>query len=253
MQDTERRPPLCGDSLAALFMDEGARRIFAPLAKLRGPNLTNTVRHRLIDDLLRAHLTDHPKTRILLYGAGFDTRSFRLTGGEWLELDQEALITRKNAVLPPDRAPNPLRRVSIDFARDRLDDKLGKWAGTRGAVVVIEGVSMYLAQAQLTQTLATLRHCLPAHVLICDLMTERFARFHSRALLRHIRALGADFRELIDTPARTVISAGFTETERWSIIGRAAALGAMTIPPILLNTVLRGLRDGYQVHRFVAG
>ena len=120
-------------------------------------------------------------------------------------------------------------------------------------MVVIEGVSMYLSQAQLTRTLMTLRRCLPAHVLICDLMTASFARIYSRDVLRRLRALGGDFGELINNPVGTVVAAGYAETGRWSIVGRAAALGAMTIPALVLNTVLRGLRDGYRVHSFVAG
>ena len=252
MQDMTRHMPLCGDALATVFMDDEARRTFAPFAGLRGPNLTTVVRHRMIDDLLRVHLANQPERRVLLLGAGFDTRPFRLEGGEWLELDQEALLNRKNSVLPPDRAPNPLRRVSIDFARDHLEEKIGDWVGTPDAVVVIEGISMYLTQTHLTQTLATLRRCLPAHVLICDLMTKRFAHHYSHALLQRIRKLGGDFSEMIDNPGDTVISAGFVETDQWSIVGQTVALGAMTIPPIVLNTVLRGLRDGYRVHRFVA-
>lgn len=253
VQDMARQRPLCGDSLAALFMDEAAQHVFAPFAGLRHPNLTNVARHRLIDDLLRARLADQPRTRVLLLGAGLDTRPFRLEGGDWLELDQEALLARKNAVLPPDGAPNPLRREAIDTVFDQLEDKVGEWAGTRDAVVVIEGVSMYLSQSQLTRTLTTLRRCLPAHVLICDLMSASFARVYSRALLRRIQALGGDFGELIDDPAGIVVSAGFAETGRWSVVGHAAALGAMTIPAVVLNTVLRSLRDGYRVHSFVAG
>ncbi len=253
LQDMERHQPLCGDIFANLFMDDSARRLFAPFAKLRGPNLTNAVRHRLIDDLLRAHLAAQPETRVLLLGAGFDTRAFRLKGGAWLELDQEALLNRKNAVLPPDRAPNPLRRVAIDFTRDRLEDKIDQWVGTPDVVVVMEGVSMYLTQAQLTHTVATLRRCLPNHMLICDLMTERFARRYSRALLRRIQDIGGDYAELMTEPARAVISAGFVEAGRSSIIGHAAALGALPIPSFILNKVMRTLRDGYQIYRFVAG
>ncbi len=70
--------PICGDQFAERFMDAEARALFKRFKKFRGPNASNAARHRIIDDWLRHRLSDQPKLRIVLLGAGFDTRAFRL-------------------------------------------------------------------------------------------------------------------------------------------------------------------------------
>jgi O-methyltransferase involved in polyketide biosynthesis len=50
------------------------------------------MRHRIIDEALRDRFRQRADQRVLLLGAGFDTRAFRLTGGRRLELDQPAVL-----------------------------------------------------------------------------------------------------------------------------------------------------------------
>jgi len=248
--DARQPRPVCGDTLAERFMDPEARQLFTRFEKLTGPNSTNAARHRIIDDLLRERLAREPETLIVLVGAGFDTRGFRLPGGRWVELDQPALLARKEAVLPAADAPNPITRVGIEFGRDRLGDKLGPWAGTARAVVVMEGVTMYLDEPALRETLETLRRLLPGHTLLCDLMTRKFADKYGASLRRRIQELGGDFAPLHDRPQRLVTARGYRQQAAHSIPGRAAAHGAIPVPGWLLGTFLRPMRDGYRVFVF---
>ncbi|MBN9509737.1 MAG: class I SAM-dependent methyltransferase [Alphaproteobacteria bacterium] len=251
-RDAASPRPICNDHLAQRFMDAEAEAIFAPFAGLRAPNGSNIVRHRLVDDILRARLAEHRNLRVVLLGCGFDTRAFRLTGGTWLEFDEPALLARKEAVLPAAEAPNALCRLATDFSPADLAAQLRAHADGGPAVVVMEGVSMYLAAAQLQGSLATLRAALAGHTLLCDLMTRRFARRFGGALLARIRALGGAFGELSDEPAASVTTAGYRLLGRQSIPGAAVAQGAVPIPRWLLATLLRSLRDGYQLYRFEA-
>lgn len=250
--DARRAQPLCGDTLAARFMDECARDVLDRFATMGDANLSTAVRHRLIDDLLRERLQARPAQPVLLLGAGFDTRAYRLAGGDWLELDQPALITLKERTLPASQAPNPLQRVPIDFAADRLADKLGAWAGRRDVVVVMEGVSMYLPPAQWQQTAQTLRALLPGHLLVCDLVDASFMRRYGGRLRRAIREIGGDFAPLRRDPVAAVTAQGYRLLDAQSVVGRTAELGAVPIPRWLLASLLRSLRDGYQVYRFEA-
>ena len=179
------------------------------------------MRHRLIDDALRERLHQRPDQRVVLLGAGFDTRAFRLTGGRWLELDQPALIALKEQILPVAQAPNPLQRIAIDFATDTLADKLAPWAGERDVVVVMEGVSMYLQPAQWQQTAHTLRQLLPGHLLLCDLIDTVFVRRHGRKLRRALQEVGAEFAPAFDDPAAMVAGLGYRPQAMWSIVGTA--------------------------------
>src|SRR6476659_5669333 len=86
--DARRPQPACGDQYAGRFMDEDAWRAFEPFRHFTGPNASNATRHRIIDDLLRERLSADRERRIILIGAGFDSRAFRLSGGRWLEVDE---------------------------------------------------------------------------------------------------------------------------------------------------------------------
>jgi methyltransferase (TIGR00027 family) len=142
MQDAQSGHPICDDRYAARFMDGRGLEIFRRFGAETRPNASNVARARYIDDLLRAYLAQDPHLQIVLIGCGFDSRAFRLTGGSWYEFDEPQLIAYKNERLPESQAPNPLRRVGIDFAAEPLATKLG--AVPRGAnpVFVIEGVTM---------------------------------------------------------------------------------------------------------------
>jgi len=54
----------------------------------------------LIDQAVRARLQANPDTLVVLVGAGFDSRAFRIPGGRWIEIDEAPIIERKNAVAP---------------------------------------------------------------------------------------------------------------------------------------------------------
>jgi methyltransferase (TIGR00027 family) len=250
--DAERADPICGDHLAHRFMNAEARAIFAQFSGFKNPNGSNVTRHRIIDDWLRERLSATPDLRVILLGAGFDTRAFRLRGGRWVELDQPETIAIKEAELPTGQAPNPLRRVPIDFAVESLADKLAPWEGESPAVVVMEGVNAYLSEAERRRTLDILIKTFPGHVLICDLMTARFVRRYSDGIRRRIEELGGRFAEPADDPTRTLAEAGYRQLVQVSIIDRAGELGVIPAPAWLLNTLLRSLRDGYQAYIFEA-
>ena len=242
--------PVCGDVLAKRFMDHVASDVYRRFERFAPANAANAARHRIIDDLLRSRIAADPRTAIVLVGAGFDTRAFRLPGGHWLEIDQAALLARKEAVLPAGSAPNPLVRHAVDFATVDLAAVIRGAGVAPPAVVVLEGVSMYLGAAALATTLAALRRALPVHTLVVDLMTALFARRYGRGLRQAIRSLGGDYGELADDPVGRVAAAGYRWSTGYSIAGRAVDHGSVRMPRWLLSTVLASLRDGYRVHVF---
>lgn len=250
--DAERANPICGDHLARRFMNDEARTVFACFSRFTNANASNVTRHRLIDDWLRERLSATPDLRVVLLGAGFDTRAFRLRGGRWVELDQPETIAIKQAELPEQGAPNPLKRVAIDFAVDSLADKLKPFAGESRVIVVMEGVNAYLGPAETRRTLEILIRTFPRHVLICDLLTARFVRRYSAKMRQQIEDLGGHFAELADDPTQTFAEAGYRQLVQVSIVDRARELGAISVPRWLLNTLLRTLRDGYRAYIFEA-
>lgn len=245
--DAASARPICGDTFAARFIDSERQARLRPALRFRGPAASNVARHRIVDDIVREALSTNRARRIILLGAGLDTRAFRLEGGQWWELDDRALLTFKEARLPARTAPNSLHRIAVDFSRGELPDHLQPLAGNDEALVVMEGVSMYLPASALTQTAETVRKALPNATFVCDLMTPAFNRRFSRGLRRELARFGAHFASNTTHPRLALEAAGYRFQNVVSIVERACEWGALRIPRWLLNTLLRELRDGYAV------
>lgn len=248
--DAASPTPVCGDQFAERFMTPEAWALFEPFRPLAAPNASNVARCRIIDDLLRTTLQSHPDAGVVIIGAGFDTRAFRLSGGYWVELDEPALITLKEAQLPARSAPNPLTRVAIEFGRESLETALAPFRQLSNPIVVLEGVLPYLSAAELRELLRVIRSTFPSPTLICDLMTPAFTRRYGGKIGKLLQELGAPFGRLEGDEVELIQGAGFRLTMRESVIGRAAELGMLRIPRWLLSTLLRTLRDGYTIGVF---
>jgi O-methyltransferase involved in polyketide biosynthesis len=70
-----------------------------------------------------------------------------MAGGEWVELDEPALIEHKNACLPAEKCPNPLQRFGYDFTHDLPVISTGR------TLVVIEGMLEYSTGDEVTSVL----------------------------------------------------------------------------------------------------
>lgn len=124
---------------------------------------SGVVRTRFIDDLVRDALRDGA-TQLVLLGAGFDSRAYRLEEAQRaavFEVDHPATQAAKRARLA-ERAAGSLaqvRFVAVDFERDDLETALraAGHAAHLPSVVVWEGVVSYLSSAAVEQNFALLR------------------------------------------------------------------------------------------------
>jgi len=146
------------------------------------------IRTRWIDDHLRQAL-GAGATQLVILGAGFDTRAWRfadqLHGKRVFEVDfhstQEVKRQRVDAALGG--APENLSFVEIDFRRDKLSDTLRR-AGfdpTQKTFFIWEGVSMYIREQGVRETLRTVSESAPGSELVMD-----FAGRHMLELMEQI-------------------------------------------------------------------
>jgi methyltransferase (TIGR00027 family) len=250
MLDAQSPRPICNDIHAERFMDQRGLDILRRFGGELRANTSNVARHRYIDDELRSRLANDAKLRVILLGCGFDSRAFRLPGGEWIELDEPALIDHKNAKLPPQECPNSLRRIPIRFDRDNLEDALAVFADTRDTVCIIEGVTMYLTAEALEQTLRVLRRLFARHEVLADLMTRAFAQSYGRSVRELIAAMGAKLDPLND-PAAPFQRAGYRETRSESIVGLTLRYRGLGWARPILGVFIPGAMRGYTVRTFV--
>lgn len=250
MWDAEREKPVCGDSYAKMFMNEQGLQILEMFREETRPNISNVGRHRIIDDLLRQELATNPSLTVVIIGAGFDTRAFRLNGGTWIELDEPQVITYKEERLPAATSDNKLQRISIDFATESIEQKLESFSGLSPVTVVIEGVLMYLEEAAIDQLLQTLRRLFPRHKLICDLMTRGFFETTAGSIHEKLTGMGATFKFTVDNPEEVFLKNGYRELEKIPIIEKAVLFEAGEIPPQVWQTVQPTLPQGYSIYVF---
>lgn len=250
MRDAERSNPICNDVHAKRFMNEEGLRILEEFNDETRPNASNVARHRIIDDLLREELLAHPNLTVVIIGAGFDSRAYRLNGGTWIELDEPQVISYKNERLPVSSCENELHRIAIDFSTDSLEEKLSSLTNRSPVVVVIEGVFMYLEEEVIEQLLRTLRRLFPQHKLIGDLMTRSFFEQYGRTLHEKITGMGTSFKFTVDTPRAIFVKNGYSPTAEIPIVEKSVIFEAGEIPPDVLETIRPTLPSGYSIHVF---
>lgn len=248
--DASLASPICNDTYAARFMNDEARAVWEEFKGFQPPNASNAARHAMIERHLGPVLAADPAAAVIIIGAGFDTRAFRQRGGRWFEFDEPEILTYKEARLPAATAPNALRRIPIDFARESLADKLAAVPAANNVHVIIEGVLMYLTQAQRLALLRTLAERFPHHTVYCDLMRKRFVETYSRDIHERIVGLGARFTDMTEHPEQLFTETGYTQVALESVPLYAVTHGDFGVPKFLVRYVMRTLRNGYLIGVF---
>jgi methyltransferase (TIGR00027 family) len=140
-------------------------RRFAPwFIDRRWPGVRTSVvaRTRLIDDAITAALSEHPEQLVIL-GAGFDSRAFRLKGLRGItvfEVDHPDTQAAKQRILARvlPALPTQVRFVACDFQQRSLETAMAAAGYSEAArsFILWEGVTNYLTE---TAVDATLRWC----------------------------------------------------------------------------------------------
>jgi methyltransferase (TIGR00027 family) len=162
------REPLFHDPWAGRFL-RGRYRLVnllpaRPLARLidrrwPGPRAAVAVRTRFIDDAVESELAAGGVEQVVLLGAGFDSRAYRLDALRRVtvfEVDHPDTQHAKRAVVGDAlRGAREVRYAAMRFGHDRLEETLAV-AGfdpRRPALFLWEGVTNYLDEAAVDATL----------------------------------------------------------------------------------------------------
>lgn len=257
MDDAAQAYSICGDQYAKTFMCDYGLRIYD---RLKSQSLSSAssiiIRHRIMDDLLSRMLRTESRLCVVTVGAGFDTRPFRLEGGTWFELDDPALITYKNALLPADKCFNKLHRMAIDYdSADEFDEKLDSIAlisNGRPMVFVLEGVLIYLNTTETHHLLDAIDRHFPHHRLICDLVSRAMVDQYGHALKNLLKDMGAPFRA-VEKPASIFSGYGYHSRETLSIVDMSVDLGLNIVPKVIWNTLFNDEVKGNAVYVWEKG
>jgi len=248
MADAEKKPSLLNDHYARRFMDSHGLSVFSRLKHLDASHMCSIVRAKLIDDQLKKILSGDQSTQVVVLGAGFDTKAFRLGGGTWIEIDDPAIIKIKNQELPVSSCTNPLARMAVDFSRDELALALQEICTEKKTVFIIEGVFMYLDESEIKNTLGLLKARFPEHDLLVDLMNEHFIKQYMGKYLRAIGEFNCSFKFHHQNPRGLLKELGYKDLLTASIFDHASELGQFWAPRFLLRILRPKLLSGYTVN-----
>jgi methyltransferase (TIGR00027 family) len=160
---------------------------FADIAKnpeALGSVIMMIIRTRFIEERLEQAIRDGV-SQVVILGAGFDTRAYRLTEllqlAHVFEVDQPSTQEYKKRRIRETgiEVPPNLTYVPVDFRHDKLGDVLkaaGYDSGQR-TFFIWEGVTMYLPEAAVEETLRWVAAQAPGSTIIFDFVGAMVIQF----------------------------------------------------------------------------
>jgi methyltransferase (TIGR00027 family) len=142
------------------------------------------IRTRFIEERLEHAIRDGV-SQVVILGAGFDTRAYRLTellkNARVFEVDQPSTQEYKKRRIRETgiEVPPNLTYVPVDFRHDKLGDVLAAagYDSSRRTFFVWEGVTMYLPEAAVEETLRWVAAQAPGSTIIFDFVGAKIIQF----------------------------------------------------------------------------
>jgi methyltransferase (TIGR00027 family) len=209
--ESTRRDALFNDPLAERLAGDRGRAIAAATPRLMRNGWWWVTRTKLIDDLV-AESVQNGCDRVLNLATGFDTRPYRLdlpAGTEWIEADLPDIINEKQRLLTGEIARCRLSRVAVDLADapSRSAFLADATSGARDALVITEGLLLYLNEQQVRALADDL-----LHTEIAEWITDVIAPAIVRRMMRQMP--GLDKAPMTFEPTEGV---AFFERQGWTV------------------------------------
>ena len=146
------------------------------------------IRTRFIEERLEHAIRDG-MSQVVILGAGFDTRAYRLTellkAARVFEVDQPSTQEYKKRRIRETgiEVPPNLTYVPVDFRHDKLGDVLtaAGYDSSQKTFFIWEGVTMYLPEAAVEETLRWVAAQAPGSTIIFDFVGAMVVKFMATA------------------------------------------------------------------------
>jgi methyltransferase (TIGR00027 family) len=184
------------DFMAELFLPEEVKKHFQNDASIKSVierGISKALyayvlaRTAFFDEVVKTAL-EHGIAQIVFLGAGYDTRAYRfhqlIKNTRIFEMDIQSTQQRKLKILADAGVPLPeqLSFVTINFKTEKIETALKKKGYNRSlqTLFIWEGVSYYLADEAIDETLRFVRDCSAPGSAICfDYITEKMESVHA--------------------------------------------------------------------------
>lgn len=163
-----------------IIRDELAKRLVTDLAPIpdgfAGAWKTHVgvaVRAHVIDEIARAFIAATPGGTIVTLGAGLDTRHERINAPDarWIDVDLPAMAAARRQIL----GERPGHRIVSGCLLE--DDWIAEVPKGPPALVIAEGVFMFIPLGPLREHIARLATARPGTTVACDLIGTLMVRF----------------------------------------------------------------------------
>ena len=122
----------------------------------------------VLDEMVGQYLTKHPKTVVVNIACGMDTRCYRMKGKylRWYNVDLPETMEVRERFLTEDGPIYQIAKSAMDASY--IDDIT--YEG-KDVLVVIEGLSMYLKEADIRQIFAIIDQTFPKAMVLIEVMS----------------------------------------------------------------------------------
>ncbi|MFA5268475.1 MAG: class I SAM-dependent methyltransferase [Methanoregula sp.] len=171
-RESEKDRPILSDPRAAQLV----RRIDYDFSALKIPKktqITLCIRAKQFDQYARKFLDAHPFSTVIHLGCGLDTRYYRLTNGnvEWYDLDYPDIIALRRLFY---NETNRYHFIASSVTDLRWTDTVAKKTGP--ALIIAEGLFMYLHEEEVKSLLLRLQQAFPGSILVFDCFSTYTAK-----------------------------------------------------------------------------
>ena len=132
----------------------------------------------VLDRLVGEYLAAHPGATVMNLACGLDTRCYRMQGyAHWYNLDLPKTIAVREALLPESGSISQLAMSAMDDWGSEVKEPSGP------ALVIIEGLTMYLTQADVQRIFAVIAGRFPAATVFTETMNPMVVkRFKEKSI-----------------------------------------------------------------------
>ena len=176
--ETEQEDAFFRDPFAARLAGDRGRAILRDLPHANILRFGLAVRTVFIDSLLREALASHPITTVLSVGCGLDTRPWRLDlphNLRWIEVDFAEMLDYKDGILAGEKPRCRRERITADLNDPAQRRAIYKAAGKEHALIITEGLLLYLPAATVQALAAEIGSQTGAAHWISDVSTSAFS------------------------------------------------------------------------------
>src|SRR5579859_2535155 len=227
--ESERPDALFHDPYARRLAGPAGERILAAMPQGRRWAWPMIVRTALMDEIVLRLVTREAVDTVLNLAAGLDARAYRLElprDLHWIDVDLDGILSYKEAALAGERPHCRVEFVRADLtdhaARQALFRRIG--ASAKRALVIAEGLLVYLQPEQVT-SLATDLAAQPAfHWWLIDLGSPALLEFLKRTWGNQLRSGNAAMRFAPEEGTAFFAPSGWQEVEYRPILDEAMRL-----------------------------